>query len=423
MLLFVAAGPWIIRNFGYETFIPAVAASGLLTIAATSLSAQVDERAGLIVILGLALAMRLLLVGEEPFLSTDLYRYIWDGRVQAAGVNPYLYVPADPALAALRDSAIFPHINRADYAVTAYPPVAQLIYLAVTRIAESALAMRLAMVGFELVIVAVIINLLHRLALPRTAVVAYAWHPMAIWEVSNNGHAEAAMVMLLMIGVWLLVRARRVAGAIAVALAALVKPYAVLVLPAFWRPFDWRVPLAIGATVLVCYAPYLGAGKAVLGFMSAGGYIAEEGLSSGAGIWLVSLAQSLFGTIPGLVPAYAVVAAGIMIALGLRYRFDSARSPRETIDAIVVLLTAGLVLISPNYAWYFLALVPFLALGAGATAWALTLGAFMLYRPIHLGQHNDLIWTSLATIPFILAVGFVFGRLALRRNRNFRREV
>src|SRR5256885_2445006 len=89
MLVFVAAGPWIIRSFGYGLFIPAVLASGLLTIAATQLSAAAPVRIGLIIVLGIALAMRLLLVGEEPFLSTDLYRYIWDGRVQAAGINPY----------------------------------------------------------------------------------------------------------------------------------------------------------------------------------------------------------------------------------------------------------------------------------------------------------------------------------------------
>ena len=138
LLAFAAAAPWIVRSFGYQVFIPALAASGLVTIAATRLAADVPARTGLIVILGLALAMRLVLVGVEPLLSTDLYRYIWDGRVQAAGINPYAHVPADPALAALRDAAIYPHINRADYAVTAYPPVAQMFFLAVTRIAESA---------------------------------------------------------------------------------------------------------------------------------------------------------------------------------------------------------------------------------------------------------------------------------------------
>jgi alpha-1,6-mannosyltransferase len=416
MLLFVAASPWIIRHLGYGAFIPAAAASGLLTFAATSFASEVDERVAVTVALTLAVAMRLLLVGEEPFLSNDLYRYIWDGRVQAAGINPYLYVPADPTLTMLRDAAIFPHINRADYAVTVYPPVAQAIYLAITRIAETPLVMRLAMVGFEAVTIVVLLDLIRRLALPRTAVVAYAWHPLAIFEVANNGHAEAAMVALLILGVWLLVRARRIAGAVVVTLAALVKPYAVLVLPAFWRPWDWRVPLAIVATVLFGYAPYLGAGAAVLGFGR--GYIAEEGLASGEGIWLVALAQSLFGPIAAFVVVYLIFAAGIMIALGLFHRFDPARTPRKTVDAIVMLLTAGLTLMSPNYAWYFLALVPFLALGTGAPVWALTLGAFLLYRPIYLGPNNDLIWKSLATLPFILALGVMLVRRMRQQDRR-----
>jgi hypothetical protein len=60
---------------------------------------------------------------------------------------------------------------------------------------------------------------------------------------------------------------------------------------------------------------------------------------------------------------------------------------------------------SPNYAWYFLALVPFIPLGAGAPVFALTLGAFALYRPIFL-PHNELLWKSLATLPFLVALAF-----------------
>ena len=219
------------------------------------------------------------------------------------------------------------------------------------------------------------------------------------------------MVALMMLGVWLLVCARKVAGAVAVALAAVVKPYAVLILPAFWRPWDWRVPLAVAAAVLACYLPYLGASWGVFGFLS--GYISEEGLSTGSGIWLVALAQALIGKVPGLTAVYLVIAAGIMGWLALRIVFTSQRSPREAIDDVVLLLTAGLFLMSPNYAWYFLALVPFIPLAADAptraSIWALTLGAFLHYRPILL-PYNDLIWKSLATIPFLIAVAFVWRR-------------
>jgi hypothetical protein len=103
-----------------------------------------------------------------------------------------------------------------------------------------------------------------------------------------------------------------------------------------------------------------------------------------------------------------------MIILALRIAFGPERSPRETLSGIILLLSAGLFLMSPNYAWYFLALVPFIPLGAGAPAWALTLGAFLLYRPIFLA-HNDLIWKSLATLPFLLALAFAMrGRLTGR---------
>jgi hypothetical protein len=414
MLVFVAASPWIVATYSYAVFIPAVAASGLVTIVAAALAARVPARTGLLVILGAALVMRLLLVGQEPFLSTDLYRYIWDGRVQAAGINPYAYVPADAALAGLRDTTVYPHINRADYAVTAYPPLAEMFFLAVTRMAETLTTMRLAMVVCEIAIIIVVIDLLRRLDRPITAVVAYAWHPLAIFEIANNGHVEALMIALLMVGVWLLVCARGVLGAVVVALAMVVKPYALFVLPAFWRPWDWRVPLAVVATIALCYLPYLGIGRGVFGFLGSG-YLAEEDIVNGQGIWLVALAQTLFGKLPALTAIYMAFAAAIMIVLALRMAFGlQQETPRETLTRIILLLTAGLTLMSPNYAWYFLALVPLIPLGAGAPAWALTLGAFALYRPIFL-PHNDLFWKSLATLPFLVALAFALrGRFVAR---------
>jgi hypothetical protein len=213
-----------------------------------------------------------------------------------------------------------------------------------------------------------------------------------------------------MFGVWLLLCARPITSVAASALAALVKPYAVFVLPAFWRRWDWRVPLAVVATILLCYLPYLGAGRAVFGFLT--GYVAEEGIASGEGIWLTLLIRTLFGTLPGLTALYAFTAAVVMIGLALRASRAGATRD-EAIPEVILLLTAGLFLMSPNYAWYFLVLVPFIPLGAGAPAWALTLGAFLLYRPIFL-PYNDLLWKTLATVPFLLA-------LAIARYRTHER--
>jgi hypothetical protein len=403
MIGFVAVAPWILRTYDYAAFVPAIALSGTITIAATALAPSVPERGGLILILAMAMAMRLLVVGQEPLLSTDIYRYVWDGRVQAAGINPYVFVPADKALNALRDTAIYPHINRADYAVTAYPPVAQMFFLVVTRISETLTTMRLAMVVCEAVVIAVLIGLLQRMRLPATAVVAWAWHPLVIWEIANNGHVDALMVALLMIGVWLLVCDRRVARTIAVALAALVKPYAVVVLPVFWRPWGWRAPAAALATAILCYLPYAGAGRGALGFVTTGGYLSEEGLTDGSGYWLVALVRGLVGDVPGLTVAYLMAGLALMGWLALRALSRRHPTPQESLLDIGVLLMAILFLLSPNYSWYVLAVVPFIVLGGGAPAWAMTLGAILLYKPAMLPD-NDLAWKSLATLPFIIAV-------------------
>jgi hypothetical protein len=125
----------------------------------------------------IALALRLGPLLAPPALSTDIYRYVWDGRVQGAGINPYRYVPADPALTDLRDAAIYPNINRASYARTTHPPVAQMIFFLVTRIADGVTAMKLAMVAFDVGTILLILLLLRRGNAPPERVLIYAWHP------------------------------------------------------------------------------------------------------------------------------------------------------------------------------------------------------------------------------------------------------
>src|SRR5437879_4276819 len=93
---------------------------GLLAVLASRTADRAPTIAAMWLIVGVAVALRLGLLLTEPLLSSDIYRYVWDGKVQAAGINPYRYVPSDEALAHLRDSAIYPNINRPDYAVTIY---------------------------------------------------------------------------------------------------------------------------------------------------------------------------------------------------------------------------------------------------------------------------------------------------------------
>jgi hypothetical protein len=338
----------------------------------------------------------------DPLLSSDIYRYVWDGRVQAAGINPYRYFPADEALAFLRDATIFPHINRIDSAVTIYPPVAQFFFLMVTRIGETVTVMRLAMLGCESVTVILIMLLLRRMNRPVTRVVAYLWHPLPVWEIANSGHVDALMVALMLLGLWIGLTGHALRGAVFVAFAALVKPYVAPVLAGIWRPWDLKMPLVVIAAVALCYLPYLSVGWGVLGFLTKG-YLTEEGISAGNDLWPLSLWRLVFGEHQGDVVGYAATAALVLLFKGL----SVARSPDRTIVSRVaginMLLLVTLLLLSPNYPWYFLVVTPFAALCGSPPTWVVSIGALVL--------SEQLDWDFY--IPRMVTKSILFGSLLL----------
>jgi alpha-1,6-mannosyltransferase len=364
-------------RIGGWVLIGAFAVGTVCALTAGPIAGKADERIALAIILVGAAAMRLMLLVSEPTLSSDIYRYVWDGRVQAAGINPYRYVPAAEELATLRDPEVWPHINRADYAVSLYPPGAQFVFVAATRLGESVLAMKFALLLFEAAGIAAITALLRRLGKPSTSVAAYAWHPLPVWEIAGNGHVDAAMMAFLLLGLLLYVRGRTLIAGVLITLGALVKPLAVVVLPVLWRPWDWRLPICVAVTFILAYVPYLSVGWGVFGFVS--GYVEEEGLASGNGFKLLWLLQQLTGPLLYGTASYLAVSMIVLAAIALAVGFRTDRAVDSSLRGAGWMLIAFLVLISPNYPWYFLVLVPFLALSPSATAWVLTSASVLFY--------------------------------------------
>jgi hypothetical protein len=375
-----AAAPHLHRHLGGWVLIGAFSVTAAGASAAYHLGARTGHRRAVWIILAGAVGMRAALLGSDPYLSSDIYRYIWDGRVEAAGVNPYRYVPAAPELASLRDQHIFPNINRADYAPTIYPPVAQWIFFGVTRLGESVLAMKLALVAFEAITIATIAMLLRQEGAPLTRLAIYAWHPLAVWEIAGNGHIDAAMIALLMLAVLAYARGRTLVAGVVATLGALIKPTALLALPVFWRPRDWRMVVAVLTTLLLAYLPYSALGFGTLGFMA--GYVHEEGLTTGSGYNVIWLLQNLAGPLPYVASFYILCALLLLIFLSLAAGFRRDRSLPAALRSMNWLLLVFLVLSSPHYPWYFLVLVPFLALRPTVTAWVLTVASVLFYNAV-----------------------------------------
>jgi len=415
LAVLTVATPFAFRAGGDNAFIALAIPCGLLTIAAAYVAERVPTTRALWLILGLAIVLRGFVLLFDPLLSSDINRYVWDGKVQATGINPYRYFPAQDALAALRDATIFPHINRADYAVTIYPPVAEFFFLVVTRVGENVTVMRLGLLGCEAVSVVVILLLLKRMRRPLTRVVAYVWHPLPIWEIANSGHVDALMVSLMLLGLWMALSGRALRGAVMITLAALVKPFAAPALAVIWRPWDWKMPLVVIATVALCYLPYLSVGWGVFGFLTKG-YLTEEALISGDDIWPLSVWRLAFGTHHGDVAIYAVLAASIVLLMALWAVRRPVRTVAATLADINMLLLAVLLLLSPNYPWYFLAITPFVALCGNAPTWALSIGALLLTNEVDTDFYIPiLIVKSILYGVFLLACGWSARAAYLQR--------
>jgi alpha-1,6-mannosyltransferase len=375
LLSLTATGLWRQHLYDTDGFTVLALLQGAFYAAAVVLSWRGGlSRRVLIAVLAVAALLRLAVLLAPPYLSDDIHRYVWDGRVEAAGINPYRYVPADAHLAALRDQTIFPNINRRDYAPTIYPPVAEYVFFLGTRLGQSLTAMKATMVAFELLGVLLLLWLLRDLRLPRERILIYVWHPLPLWEFAGSGHVDAAVVTLVALALWARRREAAWLTGSALAAAALVKFFPVVLFPALYRRWDWKMPLAAAATVILAYLPFAGAGSALLGFLP--GYLQEEGLQSGAGFFLANLLRSvplLEHVAPSL---YMALAATALLALAIHSLFVAES---RYLSSALTLAVAAMVLLSPHYAWYFAWIVALLCFTPRASALYLTLACPLLY--------------------------------------------
>jgi len=400
-----------------------LAAWGLLKQAP---DARMQGRSALIAILIVASLLRGIALCAPEALSTDAFRYVWDGRVQGAGINPYRYIPADPHLLFLRDHAIYPNINRADYAHTIYPPTAQISFFGIERLSDSILGMKLGMCAFDALSIGCLIALLRERGLPTTRVLLYAWHPLPIWEFAGTGHVDAIAIALLLLCFLFATRRAPIWTGIALGAATLVKYYPLIAAPAIYRRWDWRMPAACLWTVVMLYLPYLGLGGSGLGLGVFGflpGYASEEGLRSGSGFFLWALLQSRLH-LPGDALRYYLPFAALVLGLLALWGQFRRRGPRDDAGLLgtYVLASAFTVLFSPHNAWYFAWLVPFLCFRFSlAHLWLTGICVLLYVWPDPLGLDEQL----LLYLPFLvlLLVQYGFARRRAHRVMSLRERI
>jgi hypothetical protein len=298
-----------------------------------------------VIVIGLVLAA----VWHVAFLRSptgsddDVRRYVWDGRLQRLGYNPYIVVPSDPALAALHTDETRA-LNNPDLP-SIYPPGAQLFFRVVTAIHESTLAMRVAFAVCELAIVLILLDILRRTGQGLHWILAFAWHPLLATEVVGSGHIDIFGVLLLVLSFAALIRRWRTIAAISFALAVAVKFLPLVLLPLYWRRVRIRDAL-LGAIVFALpYVPFLHHGRIPIG--SLGAYIQGFGFNG-------PIFEALRRAAPPLLVAAFAVFVGVLVAVWFRTRSQNSIS-----DSFGWPMAASLLCAPVVFPWYLLWLLPF----------------------------------------------------------------
>lgn len=231
--------------------------AGAMVLALTGRALEKGKAPGATGILLVAVVLRVLLLPVPPTLSEDVLRYLWDGKVAGAGLNPYRWAPDAPEVESLRDAdwQRLPHRQ----VPTVYPPLAMTVFSIAARLPASLLALKVLLTAADLATCVLLLWLARRRGLPRGRVVWYAWNPLVCLEVAGMGHVDALGVTAVVATVCLVtVRPRRVAAAATTAAAAvLAKLIPLVALPAFARQSGrpWLFVLLAGVLVAVACLP------------------------------------------------------------------------------------------------------------------------------------------------------------------------
>jgi alpha-1,2-mannosyltransferase len=370
-------------------------------------------------ILGGGALLQLAALTAAPATSDDDHRYIWDAKVQLAGIDPYRYPPVAPELARLRDGFLFPATHpcpgllvddgtcvRMNHPTvhTIYPPVAQAVFVLV-RLASfgghgGSLPLQIAAAAGALAITALLLRRATRAGRPLWPVALWAWCPITAIELGNNGHIDWAAVL---VGLLALEATRRRADGLSGALLGAgiaIKLYPGLLL----APLARRRPVvtigAAAAVVAVCYLPHvLAVGTGVLGYLP--DYLRADGYDSGGRYRLLAL----------LVPSSLVTPAAMLVLLGaLAWGWSRGRDP---VSSVLVVVGVAVLVATPSFPWYVLLLLA-LAAAAERPEWLGVVAApALIYLAVASGAPGEL--TSTAS--YAVAAGILLAGLLVRRTR------
>jgi hypothetical protein len=343
--------------------------------------------------------------------DSDMVRYLWDGRVQLLGYNPYTVLPADPALAHTHtpETARMPSAHDR----TPYPPGALLFFRLIVSLSDSTYAMKLALVACDLLTMIVLWQWLVVTNRSEWLTLAYAWNPLVVLEVAHSGHIDALGALWIVTAAFWLTRRRTLFASVAFVLAVATKLVPIVLAPLFLGRIRVRDALIGMACLAALYMPFI-AGRDVP-------HIPLGALSNV--VDRVRFNGPVFAAIAALsqprIAAACAVTIGLVAAAWARWRLSETNPAAWAWPMGLAIACAPVI-----YPWYLVYVTPFLFTVATLPLTAWTLSALPVYIVWDLSRHGGR-WMTPAwvmTIEFGVVAGAAIAVAAWSQGHFFPRS-
>ena len=390
-----------------------------------------QDKSAMAWIIVVGLAMRALLFSSTPIQEDDYYRYLWDGAVTASGINPYSHSPREaleagedaqaplPGLRELADSSgvVAKRINHPELR-TIYPPTAQGAFAPAHWLRPWSLpAWRAILFLFDVATLYILILILRSLKLPLSLALIYWWNPILIKEIFNSGHMDLIALPFMLGAILAALRGRHLAGAASLALAVGAKLWPIVLAPLLLRPLIKKPGRLVAA---VCVFAALGGAMFLPVYL--GGLDGDSGFTAYGQRWelndalfmLIVWGSKYFMQIVGWEGGAEQFAARVIVAALLAVWIGSL-ARRESTDGQdlcerCLLAVAALFLLSPTqFPWYYIWMLPLLAIRPRASLLSLTVLLPLYYLRFYFGARdgvgifdNGIVWIEYAPVWLLL---------------------
>jgi hypothetical protein len=322
-----------------------------------------------------------------------MYRYLWEGKLQLNGINPYSHPPESSGLEHLRDK-FFSGINH-KHLSTIYPPLTLMAFAVADYISHSFISMKSLFLLFDVLSIFLLLRFLSVMGKKSVNVLIYAWSPLILINFAARGHCDSLQIFLVILALYLCAIRKNLRSVISIGLAAMSKFVFIIIAPfmilGLMPGKRLKYVIALLSVIAILYLPYVGAGKGLFSTLFHFGTQYHFNDSAHFLIFCLSIGSPLVSKVITVIIFGSVLLLLYKKHLNTHFVEQDINRNDSIIRYAFLSIGAFLILAPTLHPWYLTWIVPFLCFNKNR-AWLVLTGTIVFYYFMNHELFSKMIW-------------------------------